>query len=343
MPETPAPTFIFGRMRKPVGGCNVVRMEEPLGLIGQQPGVRVHLDHGPIRLSLHRPEERRLFVWQRPIVRWPADAGLLRGLLQHGYLIVHELDDWPEHAGYADNGFIGFRAVHAVQVSTPAIAEFARRFNPHVAVFPNQLAALPPRQPARARDEVVLFFGALNRTADAQAILPALNRVLAARPNLRVDVIHDEGFFQGLATARKTFRPLCAYDVYRRTLGHSDIAVLPLADTPFNRAKSDLKFLEAAAEGVAVLASPTVYAASIDPGRTGLLFHDAEEFERQLLRLVDDPALRASLADAAHAHVAAHRMLDRHADSQWAWYDGLLARQKALTADLFRRTPELAG
>lgn len=341
MPD--ASTFIFGRMRKPVGGCGVVRMEEPLGLIGRRPDVRVHLDDGPIRLSLHRPEERRIFVWQRPIIRWPADAALLRGLLQHRYLIVHELDDWPEHAGYADNGFIGFRAVHAVQVSTPPIADFVRRVNPNVAVFPNQLAALPPRRPAPTREEVALFFGALNRTADAQAILPALNRVLAARPHVRVDVIHDEAFFQGLATARKTFRPLCAYDVYRRTLADADVAVLPLADTPFNRAKSDLKFLECAAEGVAVLASPVVYAAAIDPGRTGLLFHDANAFERQLLRLVDEPALRAALADAAYAHVAEHRMLAPHADAQWAWYDGLLARHESLTAELLRRTPELAG
>lgn len=342
MPDA-TPTFVFGRTRKPVGGCTVVRMEEPLGLIGARPGVRVHLDDGPISVTRHRPEERRIFVWQRPIVRWPADAALLRGLLQHGYLIVHELDDWPEHPGYAANGFIGFRAVHAVQVSTPPIAEAVRRFNPHVAVFPNQLAALPPRRPARQRDEVALFFGALNRTADAQAILPALNRVLAARPQVRVDVIHDEAFFHGLATARKTFRPLCPYDVYRRTLADADVAVLPLADTPFNRAKSDLKFLEAAAEGAAVLASPVVYAASVDPGRTGLLFHDSESFERQLLRLVDDPALRAALADAARAHVAEHRMLARHAAAQWEWYAGLLDRQQDLTAELLRRAPELVG
>lgn len=341
MPETP--TFIFGRMRKPVGGCSVVRMEEPLGLIGRLPGVRVHLEDGPIRLSLHRPEERRIFVWQRPIVRWPADAGLLRGLLQHGYLIVHELDDWPVNPGYAENRFIGFRASHAVQVSTPPIADFVRRFNPQLGVFPNQIASLPPRRPTQLRDEVVLFFGALNRTADAQEILPALNRVLVARPQVRVDVIHDESFFRGLATGRKTFRPLCAYDVYRQALADADVAVLPLADTEFNRAKSDLKFLECAAEGVTVLASPVVYAASVESGRTGLLFHDADEFERQLLRLVDESALRAALADAAYAHVAEHRMLAPHAEAQWAWYHGLLARQKELTAELLRRTPELAG
>ena len=39
-------------------------------------------------------------------------------------------------------------------------------------------------------------------------------------------------------------------------LGQSEIAFMPLSDTPFNRAKSDLKFVEAGACGVASLASP---------------------------------------------------------------------------------------
>ena len=48
---------------------------------------------------------------------------------------------------------------------------------------------------------------------------------------------------------------------------------MPLADTPFNRAKSDLKFIEAGACRVAALASHIVYANSVEDGRTGLLFH----------------------------------------------------------------------
>ena len=47
---------------------------------------------------------------------------------------------------------------------------------------------------------------------------------------------------------------------------------MPLDDTPFNRAKSDLKFIEAGACRVASLASSVVYQDSIVHGETGLIF-----------------------------------------------------------------------
>ena len=84
---------------------------------------------------------------------------------------------------------------------------------------------------------------------------------------------------------------------------------MPLSDTPFNRAKSDLKFIEAAACRVASLASSVVYGDSIEDGRTGLLFRDPAEFHVRLLRLVALPELARDIGDAGRRHVAEHRML----------------------------------
>ena len=77
-------------------------------------------------------------------------------------------------------------------------------------------------------------------------------------------MLHDEAFFQALDTPHKKFDPMTDYAGYLRMLGAAEIAFMPLADTPFNRAKSDLKFIEAAAARVAALASDVVYAGT-DP------------------------------------------------------------------------------
>ena len=104
-------------------------------------------------------------------------------------------------------------------------------------------------------------------------------------------MVHDQGFFDALHTPHKQFTPTCDYDTYMALLGQCEISFMPLEDTPFNRAKSDLKFIEAGACRVASLASHIVYADSIEDGHTGLLFRNAEELRDRLLRLVAMPEL----------------------------------------------------
>jgi glycosyltransferase involved in cell wall biosynthesis len=112
---------------------------------------------------------------------------------------------------------------------------------------------------------------------------------------------------------------------------------MPLSDTPFNRAKSDLKFIEAASCRVAPLASTVVYSDSIEDGRTGLLFRDPAEFKTRLLRLLAMPDLARDLGDAGRRHVADHRMLAYQVAPRIAWYRSLWARREALTRALQAR------
>jgi hypothetical protein len=107
---------------------------------------------------------------------------------------------------------------------------------------------------------------------------------------------------------------------------------MPLGDTAFNRAKSDLKFIEAGACRVATLASTVVYGDSIDDGRTGLLFRDPTEFRSGLLRLIAMPKLAQDLGDAARQYVADHRMLAYQVAPRMGWYRSLWVRRAALEA-----------
>ena len=189
-----------------------------------------------------------------------------------------EFDDDPQHfAELVRSDFFALRSCHCLQTTTELMAETLRAFNPHVAVFPNQVAVLPAPRPQlddkRSPGQLTIFFGALNREADWAPLMPTLNGLLnGLGPQVRVQVVYDQAFFEALSTSCKAFEPLCAYDRYHELLHAADIALLPLEPTRFNQHKSDLKFIECAAHGVAALASSTVYGRTIihDEDRPGL-------------------------------------------------------------------------
>jgi glycosyltransferase involved in cell wall biosynthesis len=189
---------------------------------------------------------------------------------------------------------------------------------------------------------VTIFFGALNREADWAPILPVLNRVVAAHGDrVRVHVVYDRAFFDALTVAHKAFEPLCTYDRYQELLRCADIALLPLEPTRFNRHKSDLKFIESAAHGLAVLASPTVYGDTIRHGEIGLIYQSPDEFGLLLDRLLVDAPFRQALGANAYRYVAQHRLLARSFRSRYDWYCAMLDRRNELQAQLQQRVPEL--
>jgi glycosyltransferase involved in cell wall biosynthesis len=112
---------------------------------------------------------------------------------------------------------------------------------------------------------------------------------------------------------------------------------MPLADNGFNRAKSDLKFIEAAAHRVVSLASTVVYGDSIVDGQTGYLFRDPQEFRSRLMRLLVMPELARAVGDRARSYVAQQRMLAYQVKPRLDWYRSLWARRDQLNAALKAR------
>ena len=209
-------------------------------------------------------------------------------------------------------------------------------------MFPNTVRALPDVRNFLDPNVLTVFFGALNREPDWAPLMPALNAVAEqAGDRLRFCVVHDRGFFDALRTPHKMFTPTCDYDAYLALLGQCEISFMPLGDTPFNRAKSDLKFIEAGACRVASLASHVVYAASIEEGRTGLLFRNPDELHERLRRLVAMPEVARGLGNAARSYVAGERMLAYQVAERVAWYRSLWARRVELTNALYARMLEL--
>jgi SAM-dependent methyltransferase len=325
------PMILSGNMLPPVGGVSHVRVVHPIQAAGSDPGVIASVTNR-IQPRVPNDNSSRVFIMHRPSLLGEHAVDTVNGLLDAGYLTVTEFDDHPEHFKMMQmGGDLCFRGVHALQTSTAAMAEILRKYNPEVAVFPNAIVSLPDVRNFATLDDITLFFGALNRERDWQVLMPVINAVAAkAGSRLRFQVVHDQLFFEALETPHKTFTPTCDYDTYLEILGASEVCFMPLGDTAFNRAKSDLKFIEASACRTASLASTVVYGDSIDDGRTGLLFRDPMEFHARLLRLVAMPELARDLADAARRYVADNRMLAYQVAPRIAWYRSLWARREAL-------------
>ncbi len=323
--------------------CARPRILEPMSMLRTIPGVKC------TAWPRHLPETSKPEIWIQQRER-DFDIERQHTLLGLASIVIAEIDDDPTSPQY-NHGQpfdpMPLKAVHAIQCSTEALAEVCRQFNPNVMVFENQIAELP-ELPERSSDIPWIFFGAQNRQSDWAPIMPAFHRIvreLKKTTGVHVVVVHDREFFDELdEPSVSEFHPFCEYADYRAILRQCDIALLPLEDTPFNRCKSDIKFLECAAEGVAVVASPTVYRATIggdDCVAGGLWYLTVEQFDNQLRSLIEMPSLRQRIAEVAYERVRDNRLLSQHYRARYEWYQSLLTSKQALDCSLLERCPEL--
>jgi glycosyltransferase involved in cell wall biosynthesis len=343
MRKAPTPLVVVAHVLKPVGGVNDVRIDLPLNAMATRPGVALRIAQQPETPTLPA-ETPRIMLLHRRLLNSPDAPAYINQFRRQGWVVVQEFDDDPAHwPVIAGSNHFAFRGVHAVQTTTARLETLFRGFNDEVAVFPNTVAELPePRNFADPR-RMTLFLGALRREDDIAPFLPALNEVLAeAGDRLAVEVLFDRGTFDALATPHKRFQGILPYAEYRALMARCDIAFLPLNDTQFNNYKSDLKFVEAGAHRLAVLASPVVYAGTVRHNETGLIIRSPEEFAASLRRLLAQPAEAQALGDAARRWVRSNRMLAGQVQKRLDWYRSLWARREALDAAMLKRAPEFA-
>jgi glycosyltransferase involved in cell wall biosynthesis len=105
---------------------------------------------------------------------------------------------------------------------------------------------------------------------------------------------------------------------FPRVVNRMDVLIAPTEHIDFARARSDHRWLTAAALGIPAVVDPWTYG-SVRDGITGLHATTSERAEHQLERLITDDALRARIADEAKREAASRAM----PDAVRAWTDVL--------------------
>ena len=204
-----------------------------------------------------------------------------------------------------------------VTVSTAPLAQALRRFTARpISILPNMVdwdwfSAAP-----RAREQTcrLLVSGTPTHRSDWALIEQPLAELLVERAG-RVKLVffgdQPERFKGNPAVESVAFEPdYQRYAAQMRQLA-ADIALVPLQDSAFNRAKSNIKWLEYSAAGIpGIYSDIEPYRASIAHGRNGLLVQNtATAWKQTILDLIDNPTLGEDLINAAQGDVLSRHSL----------------------------------
>lgn len=174
----------------------------------------------------------------------------------------------------------------------------------------------------RARnDEVVrlaYLSGTIMHDLDFALAEPALAAVLRDHSRARLLLVGYVRTGAELAALgdRVDRLPFVAWPRLFATLAEIDVNLAPLRGDAFSDAKSEVKYLEAAAVAVPTVASPTAaFRRAIRDGVNGVLAATRDDWYRALATLVADGAFRRRLGNAAHTDVCLHAAPAAHADA----------------------------
>jgi hypothetical protein len=189
----------------------------------------------------------------------------------------------------------------AVKVYAAGAVPFFRRYNPHVVFIPPYQVmdgnSLPP---AGAGTLTVGFMGSYFKDEEFVPVLPAIDRLLNEGRGLRFEFF---GFLPAALSGRAAVSHVPwvpSYLDFRRRLAELrwDIGLAPLRDMEFHRAKTNNKYREYAAAGIAgIYSDAAAYGETVRDGVTGLLVRHEDEgaWYEAILRLAGDAALRSAI------------------------------------------------
>lgn len=228
------------------------------------------------------------------------------------------------------------RKCDAITVITPEMADnYARFTDAPIYVLPiymdyqyydSHLIELPKRN----TDEIRLgWFGSKGHFEDLRMVLPAINKVLKADKRVKfiyggyggmegdnpaMKVLWGEDVFKEIPRERREFVPGSPEEYWptKHRMMDLDIAISPLIDDEFNRAKMYTKYLEYGALGTPGVFSPTVYSKVIKHGQNGYLAKTEGEWEEYLMKLVKDATLRKKMGVTAAEDVRANHDVENY-------------------------------
>lgn len=172
--------------------------------------------------------------------------------------------------------------------------------------------SLVPQRTERAeRDRLIIGYvsGTATHDRDFLEASPALAQILVRYPQVELHILGPLAVPPELESFGDRVRnlPLAPWREVLPILNTFDINLAPLQyGNPFCHAKSEVKYIEASPLGIPTVASRIdAFEFAIHDGENGFLAGDTEEWVTKLERLINDPALRRRMGEAARADVMA--------------------------------------
>jgi hypothetical protein len=175
----------------------------------------------------------------------------------------------------------------------------------------SEILRLPRRRPSCK----VGYMG-FDHAHDLDGILPALTTFLRRNPHVQFELfgsIPKPSVLDEFGERISTVAPIRIYSDFRRhfsTMGW-DVGICPLADTPFNHMKTDLKWVEYTAAGIAVIATAGIVYDDCCSDGCGMLAADEASWVSALETLCNDHDYRYRQVKNAQAKLSALYSIDR--------------------------------
>jgi hypothetical protein len=203
------------------------------------------------------------------------------------------------------------RRADLVTVSTPVLAQIAGRYNDSVRVVRNAVdrswyeGASP--LPDLAGDPRILYYGISARLRDYEVCREIVDLTVQSNPGARRVWLGSDGpeIRHVVDEAHPYVEGVEAF-ARRLVAVRPDIGLAPVVGDEFDRAHSELHWLEYSLAGAATIASRTMGGGPYDvirDGVDGILARNGSEWRYGLRRLVGSAALRADLVGRARERV----------------------------------------
>lgn len=306
-------------------GCAWYRCHVP-GFELKRQGNYVVLEHQIDRNAL---ELFDVIIFQRQI--YPVILDAINYANSLGKLTVYELDDDLWHLDRNNPAFdywnneerlraaeACIRACQIVTTTTVNLAKQLSKFNPNVVVLPNMLPGylwnVKPRRQTKERVKVG-WAGSNSHWSDLELITDLVEQLLNEFPQVE---IHLAGMseYPFKDHERMIKHQSVRIEELAGLIKNFDIGLAPLVDSPFNRGKSDLKFLEYGMAWVPFIGNKVEpYIHSVEHSKNGFLANNAKDWLKYTRRLIEDVELRVKISKAAHEY-ALSRTIERNV---WMW------------------------
>jgi len=177
--------------------------------------------------------------------------------------------------------------VDAIFVTTEELKQVYSSYCERIYVLPNSVDPdVFYNSPNNSRKKVILWSGSNTHKKDIAIIRDSLEKISRDKDMLLKLWYIDIGIKNAYLI------PFCPLEYFYATLALADpyIGLAPLTSIPFNRSKSNLKFLEYTMQGAVTVASNFgPYKDSIEHGVTGILLDNPNELYDSVRYLLDHP------------------------------------------------------